>query len=448
MREFKQLSSILWKRNRIWIIMIIALFLLGQSFTVNNEITGYNYWITEGLASLDVLSEMWDSKESYTSGDFYNTYYNKLQIQTREYTKKYKDGIPEDALSTFDHKFKALSDEVGYEIGKIEEYQNMRYNPKTDKNNLNTIDGLVIDELYQYDRNVNDKLFRADGFHKLNITKSIFNPGFGIFMVMLILGFLLTSLEHLTPYYEFTRMFPWSNTKTYFSKITLGGIIVLVTHLVSAGIRYGQWKNSIYKNIIGLNQIWSEGLILILVVLGIYFMFMSIGTVSGNILGNFGMLIIGFGGIQLINYNILGLSYVVLGDLSNDYWLYKFTNWINELPEYIRVILTPITIMDSYSYNPTNNMKVFAFFAVSLVFLALGWFWTNHNKSERSGMLIMRRDVSLYAQALAVITTANSIFMLFRNTVESRVISIPIFIIGFVLSYLFYKKLFNVRIGI
>ncbi len=446
MKEFRQLSTILWKRNRIWIIIVIALFLLSQSIVVNNEIKSFDYNVLDKLVSMDVLDELLDSKENLNENTFQDRYYTEVKRGTDNLKRQYPNGLTQNLISEYESKFKALSEKVGYEPRKDTERlhdtdwaykENVTYN----------IDRFVEEQLFYFETSLFDMVYRTNGFHKIDITQKVFIPGFGIFLTIFIVGFLLTSLEHLTPYYEFTRMLPWSNTKTYFSKLLFGGTIVTTVYLISAALKYGLWKGSFYGNIIGLNELWSKGLICILIVLGFFFIVMSLGTVSGNILGHIGMLIIGFAGIQLWIYNLLGLSYVILGDLPSDYWIFKLIKWINQLPDYIQVILTPGAVMD-FLYQPTSSIKIIACFAVGVVFLILGWFWTNTNKSEKSGMLLMKKPISLYAQAMAVITTSNLIYLLFRDLSGNRILSIASFLIGFLLSYLFYKKLFNVRIGI
>lgn len=447
MKEYRQLSEILWKRNRIWIIMVLALFLLSQGIIVNGDIKSFEYNVLDKIVSMDVLEELLDSKENlnedYTSQD---RFYRDVKRGTDNLKIQYANGLPKNFISEYESKFKALSEKVGYEsIKDTERLHDTDWAYKEDV--TYDLGGFVEDQLYYFESSFFDMVYRANGFHKIDITQKVFVPGFGMFLTIFIVGFLLTSLEHLTPYYEFTRMLPWSNTKTYFSKLLFGGTIITITYLISAALKYGLWKGSFYSDVVGINELWSKGLICILIVLGFFFIVMSLGTVSGNILGHIGMLIIGFAGIQLWIYNLLGLSYVALGDLPSDYWVFRLIKWINQLPDYIQVILTPGAVMD-FLYQPTKLIKVIAFFAVGIVFLILGWFWTNTNKSERSGMLLMKKPISLYAQAMAVITTSNLIYLLFKDISGSRILSIASFGVGFLLSYLFYKKLFNVRIGI
>lgn len=445
MNEFRKLSAILWKRNKIWFVMIIALVLLTQSFVVNNQLRTYEYSILNHIGTIEIISKNNPEDILKDSEDKYKDFHIEVEIFKKDLKEEYPKKLPEDYLTNIDYKFRRLAEEYGYK--SIEDYNNKSAVRNWRYEESESINDVVYDELYFYDSNVNSKVFRNDEHIKLNITKELFNVDFGMILVILIFVFLLTSLEHLTPYYEFTEMFPWSKSKTYYSKVIFVSLLSLGLFFIADLLKYGIWSTSFYGNLIGLNGILESALSGMLAVLGYVFIFTALGTVSGNILGNIGMLIIGFGGIRLWIYNIRAISYLIFGELSNTFWLFRFENWFNRLPQYLQVFFSPINSMFIFNsgLRKENNLAIFS---LGLIFFAIGWFWANRNKSERSGMLLMRKNVSLYAQALAVITTANSIYLLMRSVAGNRILGLAVFIVGFMLSYLFYKKMFNIRIGI
>lgn len=441
MTDYRKMFSILWKRNRIWIIMLMILSLLFISFIVKNEIASLDYSILTNVIKLDYMDKEGRLLVNDYSDEYKNAYI-ELERRMGEVKKTYPKGLPEDFLTKGDYTFHKLAEKYNYQ-------PRYGYNEDLKEWHYTGVESMRHEELHSYEREVNSKIFRDEGHYKLNISSYLFGGNFPIYLAMLIISFLITSMEHLTSYYEFTETFPWSKTRTYFSKLLFILTLALILFALTVGLKYMVWSTSLYKNLMGLDKVLKIGLNSLMGFFGYILIFMGLGTVAGNILGHIGMLIIGILGVRLWLINIRALSDVIFGGdiIHHDHWIYRPEKAFDNLPQFIKVLLSPL---ESYNYSDRffayiNNQAIFV---VGLALMILGLFWANFNKSERSGMLIMRKNVSLYAQVLAVLTTTNAIYLISRGMTSGRILELAVFGIAFLLSYLFYKKLFKVRIGI
>lgn len=440
MKDFKKLSKILWMRNKIWITMIIVLFLLTQGISVNSGIKYMEDRILENVISLDWVYENQD--KTITQKDIENQY-SEIQKKKTELKKELMTGFPEDFFQEYDKKYKELAEKYNFRPDQT-------YNDWMGDEfhyNYESIETLTKERIYFYNQGINAVLEKSPDGYKMDISQKLFNPS-SIVVVIILLGFLLTNSESLTMYYDFTRIFPWSKSKMYFSRILFGLIIVLAAYFGSVAIKYLVWNGSNLKNIVVVNSILALGVPSVLMIIGMFLLVMSIGFVSGNVLGYFGMLLIAFLGSDLWIFNAEGITRLLVGNNSGELWTYRLMVWINELPQFFQVLLKPSNV---FNYIGMDNRFVpgfYSLFLLGIIYLILGWYWEKTKKSERSGMLIMKKSVSLYAQFFAVLTSANLMFQLVYSISDIRIISTGIFIVAFALAYLFYKKLFNVRIGI
>lgn len=442
MKEFTKVTKILWMRNRIWIIMILTLFLLIQGMTANSSVV---YQEREIIRQVAELEWVYDNQGTGKSLNEYKNY-TIDEYKIEQVKKKYKDGYPKDFFAKYDAMFDELAEDYNFNSELSYEVWLNLEDEKVLVIDYEDINFYTKEVLYFYNQNVNSRLVRESGESRLDIADKIFNDG-GIFFVILLLVFLFTNSENLTMYYDFTRIFPWSKTTTYISKVVFGLVLILLTYIASIGIKYLVWGGSNMKDIMIVNDFWAYGIPTISFVIGLYLMTMAVGFLAGNVLGYFGLLIIAFFGLDLIMMNIEGVSQLILGSLSDDFWTRRFAEFIRGLPKVAQIILTPINVFN-YGQISDKMSAYYGIFILGVIFFFIGCYWENTKKSERSGMLIMKKSVSNYAQVLGVFTTANLIYFMVSSMSDLRAVSTGIFVVTFLLARLFYKKLFNVRIGI
>lgn len=444
MKDFIKNSKILLKRNSLWLILLTLLVLLVNTISVRNQIgqftdeisyqTGRLEWIYQNKDQ--IFGELEDNTDEYyysmyvESTDFVEINMRRLEEKKNldkffsEYNEKYKE-----LLDYFNVTREELVEVEWYNVSSVDNLENTRAN--------------FLNELKYYEETMYLRLNYNIETNSFNMSEKIATPTMLFYFVIILVGMLLTSVDHFTSYYEFTRLLPWSRGKGYVMKLAFGAIFILVVYLISLGINYGGWMNSNYVSEFVTNGITINFLKRLMEYISLLIITISLGEISGNVFGHGGLLIIVFSGLELIEYNILLIIDMFTNIFENEI-VGQFNSFI-ENNDILNTIYIPINgLVDN------NNTELFTFFGIGLVFLGLGYYWVRHSKAERSGMLIQNKYISKYAQILAIISTANIVSAIFGMTLGGYefILRIGIFIVALILSYKFYKLLFKVRIGV
>lgn len=433
MSDIKKIFQILIKRYSLWIFMVLAIFVIIEGSSARYE------------SSSKFADEIYyDTYElEYLSKNRENIKIDEIENNIGKFRELSQYGLADDYIDKYVKVFKEIVKEKNINKSKLSagEY----FDNYSDFDNSND-DSYIYSILYNFNRLLeNEKIVKdpSDGIYKINIAKNIMVPNLFIYAIVFLLGVLLLSGEHLTKYYEFTRMFPWTKNKTYLAKVLFGLLIILAAWLGSIGLKLLIFNSSNYSNITYIYNVKevfiSQGLSLI----AFYLIVMGIGALAGNFIGHIGMFIMAIFGIRLYQDNLWAISYLVNGNEISP-WVESVENMISSLNPLVKSIISPI---DGFSFYNVSLQSAIGLFLVGLLFFFLGIYWTKSSQSERSQMLVIKKGENRFVQIMAILTTSNIIQLIVSSFSLSRITSIIVFLVGLFLSYKFYNILFKSRIG-
>lgn len=269
----------------------------------------------------------------------------------------------------------------------------------------------------------------------------ILSLNFSLIILAVVVAFLLSS-EFMTSFYKFMRQVPVKREGVYVAKVIFGILSLMVYLVVSLGINYLLVRNTPFGNILTFSGIGSSLGKNILKSIAVFLGAFGVGTVSGNIVGFFGMLIITFGGIILEElylrfYQIFfNTDSITFSDLSN------FRKMMEKNPIY-SIVNSANTILDGkYILNIV--------FLLVLYFL-IGLIVTKLNDGSRTTKCIVLKGVSKVVMAIAIFTTVCASTLLINGIFGSGsgvgILMYPFAAFMLFVSYKFYKMLFEVNIG-
>lgn len=269
----------------------------------------------------------------------------------------------------------------------------------------------------------------------------ILSLNFSLIILAVVVAFLLSS-EFMTSFYKFMRQVPVKREGVYVAKVIFGILSLMVYLVVSLGINYLLVRNTPFGNILTFSGIGSSLGKNILKSIAIFLGAFGVGTVSGNIIGFFGMLIITFGGkilqeLYLRFYQVFfNTDSITFSDLSN------FRKMMEKNPIY-SIVNSANTILDGkYILNIV--------FLCVLYFL-IGLIVTKLNDGSRTTKCIVLKGVSKVIMVVAIITTVCASTLLINGIFGSGsgvgILMYPFAAFMLFVSYKFYKMLFEVNIG-
>ena len=269
----------------------------------------------------------------------------------------------------------------------------------------------------------------------------ILSLNFSLIILAVVVAFLLSS-EFMTSFYKFMRQVPVKREGVYVAKVIFGILSLMVYLVVSLGINYLLVRNTPFGGFLtfsGIGSILGKNILkTITVFLGAF----GVGTVSGNIVGFFGMLIITFGGkilqeLYLRFYQVFfNTDSITFSDLNN------FEKMMEKNPIY-SIVNSAKTILDGkYILNIV--------FLCVLYFL-IGLIVTKLNDGSRTTKCIVLKGVSKVVMAIAIFTTVCASTLLINGIFGSGagvgMLMYPFAAFMLFVSYKFYKMLFEVNIG-
>lgn len=434
MADIKKIFRILIKRYWIWIAMLLAIFIILEGSVARYQ-SGLNfadeiYYATYELDYLDKnngklgLGEIRDNNSEFREISRYGLTDKYIDDYVKIFEKIIEDkGIDKSKISSGEYLDESKSEN---RVNEDSQYHYILYK----------FNGLIENE-----RIVKDP---SDGIYKMNVSDNIIRPNLLIYVIIFLLGVLFFSGEHLTKYYEFTKMFPWAKNKTYLAKVLLGIFIILGVWLISTGLKLLIFKNSNYYNLICFYMPVQKFISYGSSILAFYLIVTGIGALAGNFLGHIGMIMMAVLGIRLYQYNIWALIYMFKGNEATVYFDYT-EKFIDSLNPIIKSIISPLY---AFVFDGTGGVvSVVSLLALGLIFFILGLYWTNSSKSERSQMLILKENENRFVQFMAILTTANIIQLISSSLGINGITSLLIFMISLFVTYKFYNILFKARIG-
>ena len=269
----------------------------------------------------------------------------------------------------------------------------------------------------------------------------ILSLNFSLIILAVVVAFLLSS-EFMTSFYKFMRQVPVKREGVYVAKVIFGILSLMVYLVVSLGINYLLVRNTPFGNILTFSGIGSSLGKNILKSIAIFLGAFGVGTVSGNIIGFFGMLIITFGGeflqeLYLRFYQVFfNTDSITFSDLNN------FEKMMEKNPIYSIVNSAKTILAGKYLLNIV--------FLCVLYFL-IGLIVTKLNDGSRTTKCIVLKGVSKVVMAIAIFTTVCASTLLINGIFGSGsgvgILMYPFAAFMLFVSYKFYKMLFEVNIG-
>ncbi|MDD7463474.1 MAG: hypothetical protein SOW41_00500 [Anaerococcus sp.] len=416
MKDFKKLFKLQWKKNAIWLILLIIGSLLINTLTFKSYTKDIYRGLTNSVESFEESLDIKKDKRIKKPKEIDKSYI--------EYGDKLRDKLVE--------KYGIIPNE---ELMSMETDEIDKYYAKDRSMEFNTIDSKVAN----YD-------VRRDQLLNGNSENNLFSQytNFFIFPFLFILAMLLTSIEQMTNYFDFTRMYPWSKTKDFAMKLVFGLLLTLVVYLLHIGIEQVMMKTSglakLYTSS-GLARFFVKELILYWI---FFVIFLSTGAMSGNIFGHFGLNIIAFGLFELSVFDISTIQTVINGLDYGPTIMTGFDEFLAKQEGVLLYLLSPLR-----DFNLSNEMLIAHGIIAALVFI-LAYFIVKHMKTENSGYMVINRPLKIFSQTLASLTLTALIFNIVTSTFVDYNVYIGIVLYLFLLfvSYKLFKALFNIKIKV
>lgn len=409
MKDFKKEISILSRRNGFWIILVLAVSLLFSGLFQTKSLDESYRSLIQTTNTLNTIAKTGNKYGKDVKID--KKFFQDNDILFDKMAKKYKY----DKYDNFNYE-KASPEE----IDKYEEYH-LKY-------------GEYISTLDQYKYLSHEAKGKSNNFYFSYISVM------GI-VVAIVLGVLFSSMEHATSYYEFAKTYPWTKKKDFIMKIAFGLMIILAFVFVSSALNYMILKTSNFEILkTGTRQI-PETIKGFGMLSAIYLAILSAGFMSGNILGHFGLTVMTFGFVDILDGIIGNISQITLGYSDYNRTLAylineKITDNGSPINTILRVILRPLTNFDTTKYS------VLGLIVFSLIVFSISFSLIEKTKTENSGKMILLKPIENFAKVLVIILFASIGTIIFQSSIFEGFSIMNIVVFG-ILIFVF-TKIFNI----
>ena len=417
MSDFKKLFRITMKRFGIWILLISILVALANGLGLKN--------------GLDVDSK--NFKESIN--EMANATNISFKLKNRKIDKEFLSQA-EEIAKTYQEKYKLKENE---ELQKVDE-QEFQKNMENFQKEFGEDYYLITQPYYTYNNYL--RTWKDYGGNKVensyggNYIEDLTLP---ICFFIFIIAILVTSLEESLPYYEFTCMFPWRKKDEIVMKsfmvFIFGLSIFLINYLIGMGLmKASDWGPLI--SLIGLETISK----MLLMFFATSIFSVALGMIAGNFIGHLGLSIIAIGSFRLVKTLIFVIISIfnknVAYDFSENYY-----NIANNLPE----ILKPFEIV--FNVNK-SYLSIAGFLIIAILWAILAYGVNSKISSEKSGLMIISKPVSIIAKTLGILSLTSIIYFLMSVVVGpyNLLLNLIIYGLGLLLSYKLFDVLFKVRL--
>ena len=409
MKDFMKEIKILSRRNGFWIILVLAVSLLFSGLFQTKSLDESYRSLIQTTNTLNKMAKTGTKYDKDVKID--KKFFQDNDILFEEMAKKYKY----DEYDNFNYKKASPK-----EIDEREEFQ-LKY-------------GEYISTLDQYKYLSHEAKGKSNNFYFSYISVM------GI-VVAIVLGVLFSSMEHATSYYEFARTYPWTKKKDFLMKIGFGLMIILGFVILSSALNYMILKTSNFEILkTGTRQI-PETVKGFGMVSAIYLSILSAGFMAGNILGHFGLTIMTFGFLDILDIIIGNISQILLGysDYNRTFVSLIEKNIPNNgslINTILRVVLRPLTNFDSTKYG------VIGLIIFSLIVFSISFSLIEKTKTENSGKMVLLKPIENLAKILVIILFSSIGTMIFQSSIFEG-FSIMNFVVFGILIFVF-TKIFNI----
>lgn len=409
MKDFKKEISILTRRNGFWIILVLAVSLLFSGLFQTNSLDASYRSLIQTTNKINTMAKTGEKYGKNTKID--KKFFHDNDILFDKMAKKYKY----DEYINFDYEKASQK-----EIDEREEFQ-LKY-------------GEYISTLDQYKYLSQEAKGKSNNFYFSYISLM------GI-VVAIVLGVLFSSMEHATSYYEFARTYPWTKKKDFLMKIGFGLMIVLGFVILSSALNYMILKTSNFEILkTGTRQI-PETIKGFGMLSAIYLAILSAGFMSGNILGHFGLTVMTFGFLDILDGIIGNISQITFGYSDNNRTFASLIeknipNSGSPVNTILRVILRPLTNFD------TTKFAVIGLILFSLIVFSVSFSLIEKTKTENSGKMVLLKPIANLAKILVIMLFASIGTMIFQSSIFEGFSIMNIVVLG-ILIFVF-TKIFNI----
>lgn len=417
MSDFKKLFRITMKRFGIWILLISILVALANGLGLKNGLDldskNFKESIDRMASATNISFELKDKKidKEFLSQaeEIATAYQEKYNLSENEYKKFDDESDFEKMMTNFQEKY-------GKDYYSITQPYDMY------RNYLRT-----------WKDNGGNKIENSYGG---NYIEDLTLP---ICFFIFVIAILVTSLEESLPYYEFTCMFPWRKKDEIVMKSIMvfifGLIIFIINYIVGMGLmKASDWGPLI--NLIGF-EIISK---MLLMFLATSIFAVALGMIAGNFVGHLGLSIIAIGSFRLIETLIFVIVAIFNQKLANDL-SDNYNNIANSLPEFLKPFDIVFNVDKSYP-------SIAGFLIIAILWAILAYGVNSKISSEKSGLMIISKPVSIWAKTLGILSLTTVIYYLISIVVApyNMLIKLIIYALGFLISYKIFDVLFKVRL--
>ena len=254
-----------------------------------------------------------------------------------------------------------------------------------------------------------------------------------------IIAILVTSFEESLPYYEFTCMFPWRKKDEIVMKSFMVFIFGLSIYLINYLIGMGLMKASDWGPLISFVGIETISKMLLMFFATSIFA-VALGMIAGNFIGHLGLSIIAIGSFRLVKTLIFVIIAVFDSSIAYDF-SDNYNNFVNSLPEFFKPFDIVFNVDKSYP-------SIAGFLIIAILWAILAYGVNSKISSEKSGLMIISKPVSIIAKTLGILSLTSIIYFLMSVVVGpyNLLLNLIIYGLGLLLSYKLFDVLFKVRL--
>lgn len=425
MRDLKNIFKLTIRRSGIWILLFSIL--VAANFTIRQRVS----LINSAREMRDVISFMQDDVGEVfdENAPIDRDYMANAKKVADKYAKKYNldslydpYALDEKTVDSVAKKSGMTPDEIFDAMAPLGQYQSISYN-------LESWQDPYINE---------DHKEESYSLGLADFMSSISEP---IVYFLLLIGILITSLEQSLSYYDFSMMYPWKKRDEVWMKAIALFAIGLGLFLVNFILGAAMLKGSSISALVSFTGMGSLLVKILIKFLGISFLAVATGMLAGNFLGHIGLMIISFGGLDLIS-SIIGIIVSIFSDtaardLSDSYDRY----WQKA---------SDFGLAFKGIFNLTDSWKSYGgFILLVLLWTILAYLVSAKASSEKSGMMIISKPVEIIAKIIAVLALTCILFIIVGDAFigsSSLFVNLMVFALVLLISKKVFDILFKVRL--
>ncbi|MDY6065797.1 MAG: hypothetical protein SPI59_05650 [Finegoldia sp.] len=429
MKDFLDRTKIIIKKDGLWLgfALLITLMIVGFSSTsgIGNLNRSFRY-TTDGLkVELGLMKE----EDLFNYGKEYEN--KKITAEEIAESKKF---------------YQDIIDKYDLTMADVKEYKKSRPAEEYPQETLDKFSAIGI--LHQFRSNFlgeysdPENIFKTEDLDSFDKSLDVTTYAYVILFIFAI-AMLTTSLEHITPFYEFKRMFPWSRTKDFTIRLLLGAIMTGVVYAFCVLLSFAIWKTYYSSDIVSFSTLGISLLKNFLRLMAFYLIAMGTGAMAGSFIGHLALMFMTGIGFSLITINLESVMGIFYGEIFDDSIISRFNQFIQTRDRFIRTLYCPFD--QDFSFN-----SILALLLISAVIVAIAYFVVAKEKEERSGKFVLDKNISKICFVLAVFSAASVMFMMFTGILPTAgqafvTVRLALYLLLLYISYRLFKILFEIK---